>query len=430
MNLLPSLTQLKKSCEALHAPAAKPAPAKSHEPSLLQRGGQVVRDLFVPGHQGEKARIHSQYQLMKKLGMHQAMDAQAQPQDLVSRTGRALHKASAVTQEAITVAGAHWDGEARTATGPYRAMVGAAQGFQSSAQGAYSTVKSLTKLSVNAAEFGYHSLKGEVDLGDLLRKGGEGALVLAEKGSRYVASGQLRSDTKRFTKHVGEGLRNAWDDPTLQIPKTLAALAGTVALAGGVSRVGGTLGRALVGGGETGVAVAAGTGEAAAAPQMARAAAAVEAGETAAAPAMVEVEQTAATAAPRAAEGVGRVVPKNSPQTGAGASASGEGTVYTRDWPRRTSAPAARPAAAPAARPAPPPAAPAAPAPAPPVVSTPVAPAPPLPVAPAAVELPASALSAPAVKTTFCLPASNYAPLPHRLMQFTEPVESLLNLTV
>lgn len=417
MNLTHTFNQLKKACEASPKPASKSTAAKSAGPTLLQCGGQAVRDLFVPGHQGDKARVRSQYQLMKKLGVHQAIDAQAHSQDAISQTGRVLKKVSAGTQEALTVAKDHWHEEARTAKGSYRALVGAAQGLQSGAQGAFSTAKGLTKLGVHTAEFGYRSLKGEVDFGDLLRKGGEGALTLAENGSRYVASGQLRNDAKSFAKGCRQHLGKVYNDPTLEVPKFLAGLAATAALAGGLTRVG-AVGRSLLAGAEGGAVATVG--------QAARVTAVVESGESVAAPALVQLEkkaaQTAAAVAPEAAEGVGTVVPK-----GYGRPLAGKGTVYPRNYPRPTATPAASPApapAVPATRLAPPA------APAPVVSAPPVAPAPPLPVAPAAVELPASALPAPAVVKPFCLPSSNYAPVPRGYLQLTEPVESLLNLTV
>lgn len=133
MNTLEHLMNLKPG----KASPPRPQPARSKackaaEPTLLQCGVQVVRDLFVPGHQGAKARVHSQYQLAKKLGVHQAVDGQTLSQDALSQTGRALaqvrssvshqvHRASAGTQEALTVAKDYWRDEARTAQGPYRA---------------------------------------------------------------------------------------------------------------------------------------------------------------------------------------------------------------------------------------------------------------------------------------------------------------------
>ena len=233
MNLLKPLTHLKA------APAAT-KPGQAREATLLHCGSQVLVDLFVPGRQGEKARIHSQYQLCKKLGVHQALEAQAHPAGVVSQTVGALRQVGTSGQEALAVARDYWRDEARTAQGPYRALVGAMQGCQSTGQGLFSTAKSLAKLGLNSAWLTYRGLKGEVNFSDLLAQGGETALRLVERGSRYVVSGRLPDDAKKFAKdctdYSAEYLRKIKNDPGLEIPKLLAVLGTGAAVGGGINR--------------------------------------------------------------------------------------------------------------------------------------------------------------------------------------------------
>lgn len=440
-----------------HQPIS-PSPRRAHgsDPTLLQCGGQAIRDLFVPGRQGEKARIHSQYQLCKKLGVHQALDAQAHSQDFLSQTGRAVHqvgksvsstthRVSAGTQEALTVARDFYRDEAKTAVGPYRALIGAGQGAQITAQGLFSTVKTVTKLGVGSAEFTYRGLRGEVNFQDLLRKGGEGALTLAARGANYVASGRLPDDAKKFTKdcagYTADYVRKLKNDPGLEVPKLLTLVAGAAALGGGAKLLNGAT--RMVGVGEavaTSQAAPALVVEEAVAASQAAPAVVVE--EAVAAPAAALEE--AAACAPRPVAGQGTIVPPGFAQrqaAGAFEAAASEpvGSVYPKGWTPRQAATSfdqaavARPKATYVPRPtslvparvapvsAPPAAAPVSASPAVAPVSAPS------PAAAAAVELPVNNLPLP-TKSTFCLPSNNYAPVPRTYLQMSEPFPSILDV--
>jgi hypothetical protein len=213
-----------------------PAPSPSRQPELVKCLLQVGKDLFTPGHQGEKARIRSAYQLRKQLGMHQVMDGQAESQDLISKTGRAARAANQMATQGIQTAHQYWREEARTATGLYRGVVGMGQGFTKLGDIGFHSTKAVAKLGLSVSELGYHALKGEVDLSELARKGGEAGLILAEKGCRYALSGQLVSDAKKFSKDLSEYGQRLVTDPVLEVPKA-AVLVGGAVLAIGPQRI-------------------------------------------------------------------------------------------------------------------------------------------------------------------------------------------------
>lgn len=380
--------------------ACKPAVARQEVP--VQSVIEVGKSFFTPGHKGEQARIRSVYQLRKQLGIHGAVDAQAESQDLISKTGRAARGANRAIGQSIQTAHQYWNNEARTATGLYRGVVGMGQGFTKLGDIGFRGTKAVAKLGVGVTELGYHALKGEVDLSELARKGGKAALVLAEKGCRYAVSGQLVTDAKKFSKDLSEYGQRVVNDPVLELPKA-AVLVGGAVLAIGPERI--AAGARGLSGLLSKVGGRAGLGESAGLATAESETALAAATETAPslAPRAAAVEQTAGT--------VGGVTPKG--------------------WVPRTAAPP------PVPRP----------------VATALAPAPPAPVnqelvrnlrralklseeaapkaplAPAPVQLPPSNLPLP-VKTPVCLPSSNYAPVaPKGFLQLLDRLEGGLDIT-
>lgn len=271
------------------------------------------------------------------------------------------------------------------------------QGSQTTAQGLFSTAKSVTKMGWKSASFNYRALKGEVNFKDLLAQGGEKALTLVEGGSRYLVSGRLPGDAKKFAKdcsdYSAEYLRKVKNDPGLEVPKLLAIVITGAAVGGGASRgikMAGKLTAAV----EAEAGAVAAEEAAVAAPHLAAHVAA-----PAPTPAVVAVEEAAAA------------LPK-------------PGTVVPANYGLRGSVPirATRPAAAAPTSVAPAPVA------APPVVSrAPTVVAAPAPVAPAPVQLPPSTLALP-TRTPHCLPSSNYAPVHRGYLQQLEEIHSTLNL--
>lgn len=159
------------------------------------------------------------------------MEAQAQPQDSISKTLRLGQQLNCSTQNAISTAREHWLQEAKGAKGGYRMLVGSAQGFTEVGQAAFSSSKNLLQQAGSLADFGYRGLKGNVDFEKLLREGAEESLKLPEKVCRYVASGQVLQDGKKFSRACAGVWNQLCCDPSLEVPKALSFAAGTAALA-------------------------------------------------------------------------------------------------------------------------------------------------------------------------------------------------------
>lgn len=169
--------------------------------------------------------------MAKKLGLHQPLQAQAQPQDYLSKTLRLGQQLNGSTQSAISTAREHWLQEAKSAKGGYRMLVGSAQGFTQVGQAAFSSSKNLLRQAGSLADIGYRGLKGDVDFEKLLREGAEESLKLPERVCRYVASGQVLADGKKFSRACAGVWHQLCSDPSLEVPKVLSLAAGTAALA-------------------------------------------------------------------------------------------------------------------------------------------------------------------------------------------------------
>ncbi|MBS2034038.1 hypothetical protein JST97_03570 [bacterium] len=205
------------------------APAQTSR--LLHCALQLGKDCFTPGYAGERARMRSLYQLSKQLGTHQAMDAQAQPQDLVSRSSRLVRSTNRCLEQSLETAGHYWREEARTAKGLYRGVVGLGQGATSVGEVAFRSTKSLAKLSLKAADMGFRTLNGERSLTALLGQTRQAAEILCERGSRYLTSGQFVNDAKKFSKSLSDYGARVQADPMLEVPKATFVVAAAVVAA-------------------------------------------------------------------------------------------------------------------------------------------------------------------------------------------------------
>ncbi|MFN8610798.1 MAG: hypothetical protein U0931_24870 [Vulcanimicrobiota bacterium] len=188
--------------------------------------------LLAPGHHGEKARIRCAYQLRKRLGMHQALEAQCQSQDLISQTERLGQAADRTLDIGLKSARQYCEDEARTARGLRRAMVGFGQGVTSVAETAVGGTRSLARLGLGAMDLSYRTLTGETSLASLASQGRRAAEVLGRRGAEYVVSGQLVTDCKKFSKSLGDYAWRVEADPVLEIPKAAAVLSAAVLAVG------------------------------------------------------------------------------------------------------------------------------------------------------------------------------------------------------